>query len=69
MLPIVDWAFSWCASFALRICGESILTPIFADHDRYCSTCLQLIFHEVDGNFSHFHVYQLYKYCMTLVYS
>ncbi|MDZ8240967.1 MAG: hypothetical protein RMZ69_28055 [Nostoc sp. ChiQUE01a] len=67
MLPIVDWAISCCASFALGVCVESISTLTFADYDRYCSTCLQLIFHEVDQNFSHLHAYQLYKYCMTLV--
>ncbi|MEH2137800.1 MAG: hypothetical protein V7K42_14220 [Nostoc sp.] len=52
MLPIVDWAIRCCASFALRVSVESGFTRVSAESDRYCSTCVQLIFDEVYEKFS-----------------
>ncbi len=65
MLPIVDWAIS-CASFALRISVESVFTHVSTEYDRYCSACVQFIFHEVYQNFSHCNANKLYKSCRIL---
>lgn len=67
MLPIVDSAIRGCVSFALRVFVGSVFTRVSAEYDRYCSTCLQLIFHEVHENFSHRNAYKMYKYCMIFV--
>lgn len=67
MLPIIDWAIRCCVSFALRVSVESVFTRVSAEYDRYCSTCVQLIFHEVYKNFSHRNAYKMYKSCMIFV--
>ncbi|QMS90597.1 hypothetical protein HUN01_24560 [Nostoc edaphicum CCNP1411] len=67
MLPIIDWAIRCCVSFALRVSVESVFTRVSAEYDRYCSTCVQLIFHEVYENFSHRNAYKMYKSCMIFV--
>ncbi|MGF2037527.1 MAG: hypothetical protein RMZ43_019780 [Nostoc sp. CmiVER01] len=61
MLPIVDWAIRY-TSFALRVFVNSVFTRVFAEYDRYCSTYLQLIFHEVYQNFSHCNANKFYQY-------
>ncbi|MBE8997589.1 MULTISPECIES: hypothetical protein [unclassified Nostoc] len=67
MLPIVDWAIRCCPSFAVRVSVESGFTRVSAEYDRYCSTCIQLIFHEVCENFSHRNADKLYDFCMVFV--
>ncbi|WP_335061569.1 hypothetical protein [Nostoc sp.] len=67
MLPIVDSAIRCYASLALRVFVESVFTRVSAECDRYCSTCVQLIFHEVDKNFSHCNADKTYDCCMIFV--
>ncbi|WP_334760966.1 hypothetical protein [Nostoc sp.] len=67
MLPIVDWTIRCCTNFALRVSIESVFTRVSAECDRYCSTCTQLIFHEVHQNFSHHNADKMYESCVIFV--
>ncbi len=63
----MDSAIRCCASFALRVYVESVFTRVSAEYDRYCSTCVQLIFHEVYENFSHRNGDVMYDYRVIFV--